>query len=161
MRRSHLLATAGFAALIALGSFLLARTHLPSRAKTLRNQLAQTATQLTAEPESVPTSAIDQRYRVSHQAISAMRRDLARLVAFESTYVADSGRPNALSLPPLPFPLTPGTMLSVRLRRDGWSATASSNYTSIRCMVSAQVLDDSRTSLANPVVCVGPNSAEP
>lgn len=161
MQRAHVLAPAGFAALIVLGGFLLARTRFPTRAQHLRSQLAQTATQLTTEPESIPASAIDQRYRTSHQAVLAMRRDLTRLVAFESTYVADSGRPIADLMPPHAFSVTPGSWLNIQLRRDGWGATITSNYTPIRCTVSVEIPDDSRTSIAHPVVCVGAHSPVP
>jgi hypothetical protein len=161
MRRAHFLAPAGFAALIVLGAFLLARTRFPTRAQHLRDQLAHTATQLTTEPESIPASAIDQRSRTSHEAILAMRRDLMRLVAFEATYVADSGRPNMNLLPPYAFSVTPGSWVSITLSRVGWIATITSSYTSVRCTVSATILADSRTSIANPVVCVGAHSPVP
>jgi hypothetical protein len=161
MRRSHYLVTASFAALLVLGGFLLARTPLPSRVKSLPSQVAQTAAQLTAEPESIPTDAIAQRYRAKHEAINAMRRDLARLVALESTHVADSGRPTGF-LSMFQFPVAPGSrLISFELRPGAWNATMMSDYTPIQCTVSVRIAADSRTSLADSVVCARAHSPVP
>ncbi len=161
MRRSHYLVTASFAALIGLGGYLLARSPLLSRLKSLPSQVAQTASQLTAQPESIPTEAIAQRYRAKHEAINAMRRDLARLVALESTHVADSGRPTGF-LSMFQFPVAPGSRLvSFELRPRGWNATMMSDYTPILCTVSVRIAADSKTSIADSVLCSRAHSAVP
>lgn len=107
-----------------------------------------------AKPESVPSDAIAQRYRARHEAIDAMRRDLARVVALESTYVADSGHLSS-ALSPFAFPVTRGSWLSFQLEPHGWNAMMRSIYTQIRCTVSVHVAEDSRTSIADSIVCVG------
>jgi hypothetical protein len=160
MQRSHYLATAGLAVLIVLGGVLLARAHLSSRIRSLRSQVVQTATQLTTEPESIPHDAIAQRYRAKHEAINAMRGDLARLVAFESTYVANSGRLN-LALSPFAFPVAPGSWLHVQQRPEGWNAEITSIYTPVRCTVSVQIEADSKTSIPDSVVCGTPHLPVP
>ena len=160
MQRSHYLATAGLAVLIAVGGVLLARAHLSSRLKSLRNQVAQTATQLTTEPESIPHDAIAQRYRAKHEAINAMRGDLVRLVALESTSVASSGRLN-LALSPFEFPTAPGSSLSFQQRPTGWNAEITSIYTPVRCTVSVQIEADSGTSIPDSIVCGWPHLSVP
>lgn len=161
MKRADYVATLGFAVLIGLGAFLAARSRLPNRVGHLRNQVAQTATQLTAEPETILASAIDQRHRAGREAIAAMQSDLTRLVALESAYVADSGRPNFDLLPPYSFSVRPGSSLSLQARREGWTATITSAHSPIRCMVSVDISYQSRTSIARPIVCLGQHTPFP
>jgi hypothetical protein len=106
-------------------------------------------------------SAIDQRYRARDEALAAMRRDLTRLVGVQSTFIADSGYPTLSLLPPYAFSPTPGNWLKPRLEEDGWSATITSNHTTIRCTVAVRISEGLRTSVAQPIVCVGAHTPLP
>jgi hypothetical protein len=155
MQRSHYLAISGLVALFALGAVLLTRTRLPRRISSLPSQVAQTAAQLMAKPETLPTDAIAQRYRAKHEAINAMRRDLAHLVTLESTYVADSGHLYS-ALSPFGFSVARGSWLNFQLETDGWNAIIRSTYTHIRCSVYVHIPADSRVSIADSIVCAAP-----
>ena len=58
---------------------------------------------ISADTGDVMASATYQRFQARREAITAMREDLRRLVSAESAFIADSGRPTTVLLPPYGF----------------------------------------------------------
>ena len=151
-----------YLAILALGAILLlaavslARSRLPGRVSRLRGEVEETARQLTTKPESVPASAIDQRFRLRRQAVAAMKSDLLKIAAVESAFVADSGYPTAFLRPPYAFAPAEGNGLpTIQLRVDGWSARIQNDYTAISCAITAQIDTSPARSVASSPTCTG------
>ena len=126
---------------LAGAGYLAVRAHLERGIVQFSDQAKVVAHELTTTTDSVSTSGVDQRYRVRRDAVAAMRADLMRLVALESTFVADSGFPRALFNPyserryqPV---VTKGNWLSgITLSNEGWTATImSTTTTTITCSI--------------------------
>ena len=153
-KASQWLVVLGSSAVLLFAVGLLVR-RLPSGVARLRDQ-AEMIRQLTTPAESIPASAIDQRYRLRRAVVQSMRTDLIKLVAVEAAFVADSGYPTTNLQPPYVVSRSPGNLLrNIRLLPDGWSAEITNDNVPIICSVT--VTFDS--SLARPVagqpVCVG------
>lgn len=98
--------------------------------------IATTARQLASEPETVQDAALQQRFRMRRVAIAAMRADLRKEVAAESTFFADSGY-FTYNLPRA-YWFEPGrgnTLDAIRLTPHGWWTTISNVNLSVACAV--------------------------
>ncbi len=133
----------GIGVAILVAATLLLRRQLASRLEDARLVVAEAARELSGEPDSVPYSALNQRYRLRRAAVAAMRADLRRLVAAESAFVADSGHATAV----LPttyyrYDITAGNVgRPIQIRPGGWWATIVNVNTTISCVVFVGAVD--------------------
>jgi len=152
----------GIGALLLLVAISLARSRIPGRVAGLRGEMEETARQLTTKPESVPASAIDQRFRLRRQSVAAMQSDLLKVAAAESAFVTDSGYPTVTLRAPYAFDVSAGNRPpTILLRADGWSATIENNNTAIHCSITARVDSSPVRSVDSPPTCVGGNADSP
>lgn len=137
MERMDPRSIAGYAlgAAVLAGVLLLVRERVTSRAAEARARLSETVRMITAEPESVPSGALYQRFRLRRDGVALMRSDLLRLVAAESAFTVDSGRPTAF--PPVTYfvPAKDNVGPVIRLTPNGWWATIQNLHTAITCAV--------------------------
>lgn len=144
---ANLVALSSLAILTALIGFLLWRFQAVHSVVNVGQQAAVVAHQLTSTTDSVSTSGVDQRFRVRREAVAAMRADLLRLVALESTFVADSQFPRALFNPYSEQRYQPviskGNWLNgITLSNEGWTATITSTTTTITCSIHVPYVND-------------------
>lgn len=150
---------------LAGAAYLAVRAHLERGVVEFSNQAKVVAHQLTATTDSISTSGVDQRYRMRRDAVASMRADLMRLVALESTFVADSGFPRASFNPysePRYMPvITKGNLLNgITLSNEGWTATIiSTTTTTITCSIHVPYSID--TTARPPRFVLSPAPVEP
>lgn len=159
-RRPRWVLVVGSTALLVAAAWVII-SRLPSGVARLR-EAGQTMEQLTAPPESIPASAIDQRYRLRRTVVESMRADLLELVAVESAFVADSGYPTVFLRPPYTVALAAGNLFrDIRLLPDGWSATITNTRTAITCSLIVAFDSVLARPIAGQPVCVGEHASQP
>ena len=86
----------------------------------------------------VMASATYQRFQARREAIIAMRQDLRRLVSAESAFIADSGHPTTVLLPPYGFAAGRGNIgPTIQITRDRWIGTMTNTSTTMMCQVTS------------------------
>lgn len=121
---------------VVLAAIALVARPLVRHLGGLGGDIATTAQQLTAEPESVQDAALQQRFRLRRAAVAAMRADLLKMVRAESLFTADSGHPTSTLLPPYLPVAAPGNIIeSPRLTSHGWWTTIYNVNLSVACAV--------------------------
>lgn len=145
--------------LVATAWFIISR--LPTGVARLR-EAGATMQQLTSPPESIPATAIDQRYRLRRAVVQSMRADLLKLVSVESAFVADSGYPTAFLRSPYSVALSTGNIFTdIRLLPNGWSATITNPHTAITCSLTVGYDSALARPIAEQPVCVGERASPP
>ena len=93
---------------------------------------------ISGDTGDVMASATYQRFQARREAIIAMREDLRRLVSAESAFIADSGRPTTVLLPPYGFAAARGNLgPTIQIKPDRWIGTMTSNSTTMMCQVTS------------------------
>ena len=124
----------GVAAIIAAGLFLRSRSVSP--VARLRDDIAAVRQGLADASDSLSDGALYQRHKAVHDAIQTMRSDLLRLVAAESAFTADSGRPTSFPMPPYWTGPSLGVVgPTIQITRNGWWATVTNTRAAIACAV--------------------------
>ena len=109
----------------------------------------------------VMASATYQRFQARREAIIAMRQDLRRLVSAESTFIADSGRPTTVLLPPYGFAAARGNIgPTIQIKPDRWIGTMTNNSTTMMCQVTS-LLDTIRMRYGpGQIECLGESAVD-
>lgn len=122
----------------------LATAYRPARDRV--RQIATNLKLIRGDTGDVMASATYQRYAVRRQAVDSMRAALLDLVAVESAFVADSGRPlTRFTSGYYGYVYRPATDVYVTIQRDRWVAQARNRHTSLSCSLTAMVIDTSAT----------------